>query len=357
MKNVLLDNIFKLKNRKDIDTYVENLIPLIKSGEILYPQAYYLEAMYLYNMYLHAMEMSDCEGYLYPYKLRKMIEIANELNPSKPTFSKATRFYTYNGTFKLSQLNETLEVLINYANITYICKVLNYLLPHIEKIPVSENFYIAIALMKLNGIELPPRIGQYITVDYIRLCGEQDFYKSARDRIKKVIALETLPLKAKAMYFQLPSLYKSLEESAIFDFGSISLQCFKIIEQTMKDLLENIFKGKTSNEVYEILPEDLKSKYKKESFKLNRLELGKITYLLEDLFDKNDTLSNILKEKFKDEDTVNIFLNYINIKNINKYRNPPAHGDYLPQELADEAMQIMNGFIYEAMYRYNKNNS
>ena len=354
MQNKLMEQIFKLTNRSDIDSYVENILPKIKSGEVYIPQAYYLEAMYLYNMYLYAMDFKDVEGYLYPYKLRKIIEIANELNPSKPTFSKATRMYTFSGSLKISELNQTLEVLINYANIPFICKIMTHLMPHVKKLNLLENVYVAIAVMKLNGFEVPVQIGQYYTVEYIRECGEQDFYKSARDRIKKLVALSQLPEKVKAMYFQLPVLYKSLEDSAVFDFGSISLQCFKIIEQCTKDIIKKAFDQMDDEDIWDILPLDLQQLYKRDTFKVERLEIGKIIHLLNNLFDKSDVMSQKLQSVFKNDDVLNSFLKYVNFDNINKYRNPPAHGEYLAQEVADEALEIMNGFIYDALYKFNK---
>lgn len=353
MANALLTEVFRLKNRKDIDSYVSDISIKVKNNEIYFPLYNYLEAMHLYNMYLDALDSEEVEGYLYPYKLQKIIEIANSL-ADKPIFSRVNRLYVYSGSVKTKELDGILDVLIKYANGNFLIKLLNATLPIIKSVSVLENLYVSIAIMRYKGIKIPPKIGQYYTEEYLQICSKEKFYPEARRKLKKFIALEQLPKKAKAMYFQLSTLYKALEEATIFDFGVLSLQCFKIIEITTKDILIKGFSNLTDQEIYNILPSDLKDKYNEETFKLERLEIGRIHYLLNQAKLSNDPLSSKLKEIFKTEELLDSYIEYITPQNVNKYRNAPAHGEYLPQEVADEALKLLDSFINEVLYSFNK---
>lgn len=351
MENPILKEIFKLGNRKDVDTYCDIIKEDIKTNNRVYPIAFFLEAMHLYNMYHYAIDNEEFEGNLYPYKLVKMIEIGNEMNIETPIFTKKNGLYTYNGTLKINELNSVLGVLIDYANTNFLCKLLVAVFPYIDKISFLENIYIALGIMKFKGLSLPPKIGQYFTADYLQSCGEMDFFQSARDRLKMVIALEQLPEKAKAMYFQLDTLYKCLEDSAIFDFGVICLQCFKIIEISTKELIKKVLINKSNEELFDMLPQELMGLYKRESFKIDRLEIGKIYFLLENLFEKTDSLSVLLRNLFENSDDANNFISYFHPKYINRYRNAPAHGSYLSQEDADFMLRHLNGFINDPLYK------
>ncbi len=350
--NELLENIFKLKNRKEIDTYSDEIAEKLKNNEMYFPCSYYLEAMYLYNIYLEAFENEEVEGYLYPYKLRKVIEIGNLLS-EEPMFRRFNNLYVYQGKLLIKELDSILDVLIKYANINFLIKLLVQVIPLIKKVPYLENLYVGLGIMRFKRIELPPYIGEYVTKDYLDKCGEMPFYPSARKKLKQFIAMLQIPPRAKALYLELPKLYQALEEGAMFDFGQISLACFKIIEISVKSIIKDALKEYTNSEIYNLLSDDLKKIYKEETFKLERIEIGKIFFILNNSLKDEDTLSKKIRNYFSDDDLLKMLLRFINPENINKYRNGPAHGEYLAQELADEALNILDSFINEFLFTLN----
>lgn len=342
----ILKEILKQKNKKDLDTFAENAL---RENKHL-PLAGAFEAMSLYNMYSYATEYKADE-YLYPYKLQKRIEIANAYD-SKPLFTLSNGIYSFKGSLKLEELSDILDVLIKYADITLITKIMKLTLPILKHLPLNQSFYVALAVMKFKQIELPVMIGQYYTNDYLARCSEMPFFSDARLKLKKIIALTQLPKKAKSMYFTLPSLYDSISESGMFDYGIISLQCFKIIEITSKDILTHIFNDITSEEIYDILPDDLKEIYKREKFNLDYLEIGKIYVLLKNSKYNDGEMSSRIKNYFKDN--LDEYISYIVPENINNFRNKPAHGEYIVEEEATKALEILDSFINKALYQINR---
>jgi hypothetical protein len=342
----ILKELLKLKNKMDLDSYTEDIL----AQGSYYPLAGAFEAMSLYNMYSYATEFK-ADQYLYPYKLQKRIEIAN-FKESKPLFSLSNGIYSFKGSLRLEELSDILAVLIKYADIALIVKIMRLTLPILKQIPLNHSFYVSLAVMKFKQIELPTKIGQYYTNDYLAKCSEMPFFKEARLELKKIIALTQLPKKAKSMYFTLPSLYNSISESGMFDYGIISLQCFKIIEITSKDILARIFSDLASEEIYDILPEDLKEIYKRDKFKLEYLEIGKIYVLLKNSQFNDSEISLRIKNYFKD--SLSDYISYIVPENINNFRNKPAHGEYIVEEEACKALEILDDFINKALYQLNR---
>ena len=138
----------------------------------------------------------------------------------------------------------------------------------------------------------------------------------------------------------------------MFDYGIISLQCFKIIEITSKDILARIFSDLASEEIYDILPEDLKEIYKRDKFKLEYLEIGKIYVLLKNSQFNDSEISLRIKNYFKD--SLSDYISYIVPENINNFRNKPAHGEYIVEEEACKALEILDDFINKALYQLNR---
>lgn len=339
----ILQELLLLKNKKDLDTYYESIILNKKE----YPLSGAFEAMCLYNMYSYSTDFNG-SYYLYPYKLQKRIEIAN-CNSSKPKFSLVNGLYTFKGSINLDELEDIFNVLANYAEVNLICKILSFALPVIVKLPLCESFFVALGVAKFNHVELPAKIGQYYTQDYLNECATTDFYQNARIKLKKVIALAQLPNKAKSMYFTLPSLYDALSQSATFDYGIISLQCYKIIEITTKDILSDMLKDKSNEEIYDMLDENLRGIYKREKFSIDYLEIGKIYVLLKNSLYNDDELSLIIKEYF--EDLLEDYISYICPEYINNFRNKPAHGEYLVEEQATKALGLLDEFINKVLYQ------
>lgn len=350
--NFLLNEIFRMTNRNDVDDYAKRIVEKVRAKELHIPLYIYLEAAHLYNMYLEAFQNEEVEGFLYPYKLSKIIEIANSTDSSE-IFKRNNRLYVYNGALALKELDGVLDILIKYANVNFLIKLVKQVIPLIKDVSCLENMYIALAVCMFMKVELPPKIGDRYTVDYMKECSALPFYADARRRLKKLIALLQLPPRAKAMYFQLPTLYKGLENAAIFDFGVVSLDCFKIIEISVKEIMSQMLKELSNEQIYEILPAELKDRYQADSFKIERLEIGKIYYILLDSFKRDDELSKRVSAYFGTEELLNSFIAFLKPEYIKKYRNAPAHGEYLPQELADEALKILDSFINEALYALN----
>lgn len=342
----ILQDLLLLKNKKDLDTYYDNI--LLNKKE--YPLAGAFEAMCLYNMYAYSTDFNG-SYYLYPYKLQKRIEIANSFS-SKPKFSLINGLYSFKGTINLEELEEILNVLTKYAEINLICKILSFALPVIIRIPISESYFVALGLAKFNHQELPVKIGQYYTNDYLKECATQDFYQNGRNKLKKVIALAQLPNKAKSMYFTLPSLYDAISLSATFDYGIISLQCYKIIEITTKDLFNDMLKGKSNEEIYNMLDENLQGIYKREKFSIDYLEIGKIYVMMKNSLYNDDELSLIIKDYF--DDLLEDYISYISPEYISNFRNKPAHGEYLVEEEATKALRLLDDFINKVLYQLRK---
>ncbi len=342
----ILQELLLLKNKKDLDTYYENV--LLNKKE--YPLAGAFEAMCLYNMYSYSTEFNG-SYYLYPYKLQKRIEIANN-NSSKPKFSLVNGIYTFKGSINLEELEDILNVLTNYAEVNLICKILSFALPVIVKLPLSESFFVALGVAKFNHVELPLKIGQYYTQDYLNECAGEKFYQNGRIKLKKIIALSQLPNKAKSMYFTLPALYDALSQSATFDYGIISLQCYKIIEITTKDILNDMLKDKSKEEIYDMLDENLQGIYKREKFSIDYLEIGKIYVMMKNSLYNDDELSLIIKDYF--DDLLEDYISYISPEYISHFRNKPAHGEYLVEEEATKALGLLDDFINKVLYQLRK---
>lgn len=342
----ILKELLTQKNKKDLDTYAEKAM----LAGMDYPLAGAFEAMSLFNMYNFATEFKATQ-YLYPYKLQKRIEIANS-KESKPLFTLSNGIYSFRGSLKLEELSDILAVLIKYADINLIIKIMKLTLPILKHLPLNQSFYVALAVMKFKQIELSTMIGQYYTNDYLAKCSEMPFFSEARLELKKIIALTQLPQKAKSMYFTLPSLYNSISESGMFDYGIISLQCFKIIEITSKDILSRIFSDLSNEEIYDILPDDLKENYKREKFNLEYIEIGKIYVLLKNSQFNDDEFSTRIKNYFNEN--LQEYISYIVPENINNFRNKPAHGEYIVEEEATKALEILDNFINKALYSLNR---
>lgn len=350
----IIKNILKFNNFKDITTYAENIISSHKQNNTKPKLAQAFEAMNLYNMYIDAMDGKNCEGFLYPFKLRKILEISNSFT-SEPCFVVKDGLYVFRGEISIDELDSILNVLIKYANVNLILKIIKAFLPLASSLPILESIYVAIGIMKYKKMELPVKIGQYYTVDYINKCSEMPFYQSARQSLKKIISLSQLPRKAASMYFSLPDLYNALCEAGIFDFGIIATQCFKIIEITSHEVLRNIFDGMENEDIYELLPDNLKETYVKEKFNPDYLEIGKIYHLLNDSKNDKNNLYDYVIKFFKTEESLELYLSYITPAYIAKYRNAPAHGEYVTQEIADDAVKLLDSFINTALYRINQN--
>ena len=70
----ILKKISKYNNFKDITTYAEQIIEDYRKNNKKPKLSQAFEAMNLYNMYIDAMDGKNCEEYLYPFKLRKVID-------------------------------------------------------------------------------------------------------------------------------------------------------------------------------------------------------------------------------------------------------------------------------------------
>lgn len=349
----ILKKISKYNNFKDITTYTEQIIEDYRKNNTKPKLSQAFEAMNLYNMYIDAMDGKNCEEYLYPFKLRKVIEIANAFT-NDPCFVINKGSYVFRGEISIDELDSVLNVLIKYANVNLILKIIKAFLPLASSLPILESIYVALGIMKYKKMDLPIKVGQYYTMDYISKCSEMPFYQSARQALKKIISLSQLPRKAASMYFTLPELYNALCEAGIFDFGIIATQCFKIIEISAHEILNKIFTGMQNEDVYELLPDNLKEAYTKDRFNLGYLEIGKIYHLLNDSKNEKNDLYNKIISFFKDEEILDLYLSYFTPAYISKYRNAPAHGEYVTQEVADEAVKLLDSFINTALYRINQ---
>ncbi len=350
----IFKELLRLNNFKDITEFAEGVVEAHKKNNTKPKLAQAFEAMNLYNMYIDAINRPGCEGYLYPFKLRKVIEIANAFC-EEPCFVVNKGYYAFRGEISIDELDSILNVLIKYANVNLIIKIVRAFLPLASNVPVLESIYVALGLMKYKKVEIPVKIGKQYTAEYINQCSEMPFYQSARLSLKKIMSLTLLPRKAASMYFSLSDLYKSLCEAGIFDFGIIATQCFKIIEITSHEILKNVFLGLTNEDIYELLPQNLKDSYVKEKFNTDFLEIGKIYHLLNDSKNEKNIMYDYIIKYFKNEENLDVYLSYITPSYIAKYRNAPAHGEYITQEIADEAVKILNEFINTALYRINQN--
>lgn len=348
MENILILMLEQL-NKTDCDKLVSKSINEYKNKDVsLIP---FLEAMYLYNMYYDSFLEDSLMNLLYPYKLKRVIDIANNVfdKSGKIVFKQDNGHFRFSGSIQMKELENIIGVLIKYGDINYIVTLMKKAIPYIEKAGPSRNFYIALKLMEMNGC-LPLKFGAYFTKDYFEMHKDKEYYKEMYDTILNVIALSRVPLKARAIYFSLKNLIKSLNENMIFDFGSVCLSCFKVIEISTKSLIitpliEGIDKGK----LYDLIPDNIKRGYSKEKFNIDRLELGKIYHLLDSLKNMNNLLSERLRSIFKTEANQASYQSYIHPLILSIYRNPAAHSEYLSYEKGMEAYKILNDYISKAL--------
>lgn len=63
-------------------------------------------------------------------------------------------------------------------------------------------------------------------------------------------------------------------------------------------------------------------------------------------------MSSRIKNYFKDN--LDEYISYIVPENINNFRNKPAHGEYIVEEEATKALEILDSFINKALYQINR---
>lgn len=156
-------------------------------------------------------------------------------------------------------------------------------------------------------------------------------------------------------------MFNFFNSNKLFDYSSVSLQFFKVIEIELKEKVilycggdldeEQLYKGITESE-------DL-SKFKTDF--LERLELGKIRYILRNVKSLMYDIRNEQEVKYYNEevavfykklialfinvDNINFFLGILHNNCVNLYRNSAVHTGILSYERANEAIIITKLFL------------
>ncbi len=242
---------------------------------------------------------------------------------------------------------------------------------NIKCLVVNEMFHLKDILYnylsKSNDITNIKKIIEERFVHIPTTTGSENFHK-----LKQLLEIRSVCCDKSVTFlydgYQLMNFYK---ENNFFDFSAVSLQFFKVIEIELKEKIVNHCSYELNKQnLYYGLSELLNLNNFQEDF-LSKLELGKMRYILREvktiMYDiRNENEVNYFNKEievfyqrlvslFMNVKTINFYLDVLNYKTIEMYRNSAVHTGILSYERANQAIEITNVFlknIKELNYSY-----